>query len=336
LTGVVTKATARLNGLTHAFPDDVDVLLVSPSGQKVVLMSDAGGGHAVTNLTLSFADGGAALPNANTMVGGTYAPTDYEPGDVFPSPAPVGTPGTTLETFKGGSPNGGWSLYVVDDSTGDGGNIAGGWTLTLTTVDPVNPVSDLAIMMTDSPDPVYSGSVLTYTIGVFNHGPADATGVTVVNTLPAGVNFVSAAPSQGSSSFAGNTVTGNLGSLAVGAGATISIQVSPTTGGSIMNTAAISGGQSDLKLNNNSAQTTTSVVVPIAARLTSVVIANSQLQFTLTGEPVVTYTIEASSNLASWENIGNVTAAGNGTIQFTDPNPPTSGQRFYRAARQSP
>jgi hypothetical protein len=103
-----------------------------------------------------------------------------------------------------------------------------------------------------------------------------------------------------------------------------------------MNTAAISGGQSDLKLNNNSAQTTTSVVVPIVARLTSVVIANSQLQFTLTGEPFLTYTIQASTNLASWVNIGNVTAAGNGTIQFTDPNPPTSGQRFYRAARQTP
>lgn len=336
LTGLVTKVTARLNGLTHAFPDDVDVLLVSPSGQKVVLMSDAGGGHAVTNLTLSFEDGGAALPDANRIVAGTYAPTDYEPGDVFPSPAPVGAPGNTLTTFKGGSPNGGWSLFVVDDSTGDGGNIAGGWTLTLTTVDPVNSVSDLAITMTDSPDPVYAGNALTYTIAVFNHGPADATGVTVLNTLPAGVSFVSAAPSQGSSSFAGNTVTGNLGSLAVGAGASISIQVTPSLGGSIINTAAVSGGQSDLNLINNTAQTTTTVVVPIVARLTSVVIANSQLQFTLTGEPFLTYTIQTSTNLTAWENIGNVTAAGNGTIQFTDPNPPTSSQRFYRAARQTP
>ena len=336
LTGLVSKATVRLNGLTHAFPDDVDVLLVSPSGRKVVLMSDAGGGHAVTNLALSFDDGGALLPNANTIVAGTYNPTDHEPGDAFPSPAPVGTPGATLAAFKGGSPNGGWSLYVVDDSTGDGGSIAGGWTLQLTTVNPVNPVSDLALTLTDAPDPVYAGSALTYTIGVINHGPAVATGVSVVNALPAGVSFVSATPSQGSSSFLGNTVTGNLGTLAVGAGASLTIQVTPAMGGSIVNTATVAGGQSDLNLINNTAQTATTVVVPIAARLTSVVITNSQLQFTLTGEPFLNYTIQTSTDLTSWVNLGPITAAGNGTIRFTDPNPPTASQRFYRAVRQIP
>jgi len=311
----------------------VDVLLVSPTGRKVVLMSDAGGGHAITNLTLNFNDAGAALPDANTIVSGTNAPTNHELGDFFPSPAPAGTPGATLATLNGDSPNGGWSLYVVDDSTGDGGSIAGGWSLTLTTVNPVNPVADLSLSLTDAPDPLYVGSTLTYTIGVINNGPAVATDVTVTDVLPAGVNFIS---SSGSSSFAGGTVTGNLGTLAVGAGASFTIQVAATIDGNIVNSATVSGAQSDLNLGNNTAQTSTTLLIPTATRLTDVVITNNQLQFTLTGEPVTTYVVQASTNFTSWLNIGTNTTAGNGTFKFTDPNPPTLSQRYYRAVRALP
>src|SRR5689334_24815951 len=37
MTGVVTRVTVTLLGLTHPFPDDLDLLLVSPTGQKSVL-----------------------------------------------------------------------------------------------------------------------------------------------------------------------------------------------------------------------------------------------------------------------------------------------------------
>src|SRR5262249_54587115 len=42
--GVIAKATITLNRVNHTFPDDLDILLVSPAGQKIMLMSDAGGG----------------------------------------------------------------------------------------------------------------------------------------------------------------------------------------------------------------------------------------------------------------------------------------------------
>jgi len=45
LTGVVGKVTVSLNGLSHSFPDDLDIMLISPTGQKIMLMSDCGGGH---------------------------------------------------------------------------------------------------------------------------------------------------------------------------------------------------------------------------------------------------------------------------------------------------
>ncbi len=51
----------------------------------------------------------------------------------------------------------------------------------------------LDVVKTDTPfDPVIAGTSLTYTIDVFNAGPSDATGVTVVDTLPAVTTFVSA------------------------------------------------------------------------------------------------------------------------------------------------
>ena len=75
----------------------------------------------------------------------------------------------------------------------------------------VNPAADLAVTKTDSPDPVAVGQQLTYTVGVSNAGPSSATGITVTDTLPAGVTFNSATPSQGSCSQSAGTVTCSLG-----------------------------------------------------------------------------------------------------------------------------
>ena len=50
----------------------------------------------------------------------------------------------------------------------------------------------MEITKSDSPDPVVAGETLTYTLEVTNNGPAPATGVIVVDALPAGVTFLSA------------------------------------------------------------------------------------------------------------------------------------------------
>ena len=47
LSGTVLKVTLKLNGLTHTFPSDIDVLLVGPGGQNAIVMSDVGDGNAV-------------------------------------------------------------------------------------------------------------------------------------------------------------------------------------------------------------------------------------------------------------------------------------------------
>jgi len=62
----------------------------------------------------------------------------------------------------------------------------------------LNISSDLAITMSDSPDPVVTGNNVAYSITVTNEGAAAASAVSITDTLPAGVNFVSAVSSQGS------------------------------------------------------------------------------------------------------------------------------------------
>src|SRR6185369_4018183 len=103
LAGVVTKVTVSLFGLSHTFPDDVDILLVSPAGQKVMLMSDAGGGTDISNAILFFDDAASTtLPNTNAIGSiGTYLPTDFEPGETLPGPAPAGPYSATLSSFNG-------------------------------------------------------------------------------------------------------------------------------------------------------------------------------------------------------------------------------------------
>src|SRR5262245_47949308 len=123
----------KLNGVSHTVPVDIDVLLVGPGGQNVVLMSDVGGQNAASGVNLTFADTGATtIPTAGPLTTGTFKVSDDDTGGVdnFPAPAPAPSTATSLAAFGDTNPNGTWSLYVVDDASGDTGSISGGWSLT--------------------------------------------------------------------------------------------------------------------------------------------------------------------------------------------------------------
>lgn len=135
LPGTVTKATVTLTNFSHTAPDDVDLLLVAPNGRRVTLLSDVGGSTEVGNLNITFDDTAASnLPDNGPLTSGTFKPTDFEPGDAFPPPAPQGaTTGPTLAAFFGSAPNGVWKLFAVDDNGANAGSIAGSWTINLQT-----------------------------------------------------------------------------------------------------------------------------------------------------------------------------------------------------------
>jgi uncharacterized repeat protein (TIGR01451 family) len=129
--------------------------------------------------------------------------------------------------------------------------------------------TDLTITKTDSPDPVNVGSILAYTIQVQNLGPDAATGVTVTDELPKGVDFVSAIATSGQCARKGKKVTCDLGGLGAptvnyGSPPTVTISVIPRQVGTISNTASVKGGQKDPVASNDKATATTRVVGPAA------------------------------------------------------------------------
>ncbi len=128
----------------------------------------------------------------------------------------------------------------------------------------INGRVDLAITKVDSADPVVAGSALSYTIVVTNNGPSTATGVVVTDTLPSSLVFVSGNSSIGSVTNAGNVVTANVGTLASGASATITLNTTVVSGttGTITNTASVTVTETDTNTGNNSATQTTNVAVP--------------------------------------------------------------------------
>jgi subtilisin-like proprotein convertase family protein len=123
----ITDVNITVNGLTHDFPNDVNIMLTSPSGLPAILMGGAGGGTPVNNLTLAFDDAaGGLLPDDTQLNSGTFRPSIYD----FPSG--TGAPYPALSVFNGYDPNGQWQLFVNDDVTDEGGNINSGWTLEIT------------------------------------------------------------------------------------------------------------------------------------------------------------------------------------------------------------
>ena len=136
-----------------------------------------------------------------------------------------------------------------------------------TVVITVNPVADLSVTKTDAADPVPFGQNIVYTITVTNNGPSTASVVTVTDTLPLGVTFGSATPSQGTCEESPVGIVGcELGSLANGATAAISVEVMPTTTGNKTNSVTVSATEGDPDSTNNTATQETSVLGPLGLK----------------------------------------------------------------------
>ena len=97
-------------------------------------------------------------------------------------------------------------------------------------------------------------TVVTFTLVVTNRGPDPATDVVVSDPLPAGLSFVSAAPSQGTYDSA--TGVWAVGTLPNGVTATLRVVSLVARGGTLVNTASVSEAASDPDLSNNRSDVT--------------------------------------------------------------------------------
>jgi hypothetical protein len=136
LPGAIYDVNVTLSNVYFANPSDIDILLVGPGGQGVVLM-DYGFDAKLLDIAawpqiwVTFDDEGPtgvlylAEPHAGDRIvfkpsfGSGYHGTSAPPGPYV----------RTLDVFDGTSPNGVWSLYVFDLFDHDLGQISEGWSL---------------------------------------------------------------------------------------------------------------------------------------------------------------------------------------------------------------
>ena len=152
----------------------------------------------------------------------------------------------------------------------------------------VVPSADLSIVKT-GPGSVLASGAVAYSLAVSNAGPSDATALTVTDTLPAGVTFVSAAGTGWTCTQPGpGSVSCTRPSLATGSAApviTVTV-VAPPEGATLLNRAAVSSSTSDPDPTNNRSSVTTGVTasadLSLAKSGPATAVAGSSVSYTLT------------------------------------------------------
>ena len=171
------------------------------------------------------------------------------------------------------------------------------------------PSVDMTVTKTDNPDPVQAGTQLTYVITAQNAGPGRAHGVTITDTLPLGVVFISAAPSVGSCGTtpgAGVTTTGgnrtlicSLNDIGRNTQQTVTVRVRPGFGvsdplvnTSISNSVDVATTTPESTTANNTATQATTVTPPRVDLLANKI---DSVDPVTKGDPYV-YTLRVTNN----------------------------------------
>jgi subtilisin-like proprotein convertase family protein len=312
--GTITAVSVRVSGFTHPSPEDVNMMLVSPTGAAFVFMGNCGGHFQASNVILTFADGATRLPQTN-IVSGTFAPTDYSgsatqwptPAPATPSEAqPLGT-ATFAFVFDGENPNGTWQLFIYDDTNGGGGQLAQGWILTLTTTADRPPVAN--------PD----------TLGVFENTPV---------TVP-GANFLANDTDPDNDPLSLISVTAGTGSNS-GAVSLSGGNVTYTPHANFTGTDTFTYGISDGRGDMATGTVHVTIGLESAFKITSIKHSASEVVLNAAGIPGGYYFIQSAPAITSTftDLSGELHAAADGTFTYNDTTLPQPTVRFYQAVAQ--
>jgi uncharacterized repeat protein (TIGR01451 family) len=134
--------------------------------------------------------------------------------------------------------------------------------------------ADLSVTKTDSPDPVASDAVLTYTVEVGNAGPDPAENVTLTDDLEGGLDLLTATATAGTCERQGGRVNCELDTIANGGSETATIQVRVRKKkGTIENSASVGSDTADPDATNDSdTQVTTIAAGATCGRKTATVV----------------------------------------------------------------
>jgi uncharacterized repeat protein (TIGR01451 family) len=126
----------------------------------------------------------------------------------------------------------------------------------------VTPTADVSVTVVPSAGTVNVGDELTYQVTVANNGPSPATGVTLTDTLPPNVTFVSAVSNSGPSpTQSSGVVSDAIGALADHGLVVVTIIVRPTgfAASTITDSAKVMANEADVAAFNNTTVAATNV-----------------------------------------------------------------------------
>jgi uncharacterized repeat protein (TIGR01451 family) len=248
--------TATNNGPSDAV--SVQVVDDIPDGIRVI--SATVNGVAISSIPPSASDTTAANPdNLSFLVGNLASGASNSTITIVAAILP----GSTAALVNSAVVSTTDSTSVETPTTNNAASVT-------TTVTSQNDVAVTKIGPTTSP----AGSQLTYTMNVTNTGPSTATSVSVVDTLPTGLTFVSGTSLIGSTvagtvaAGSNNTANVTIPTLAPGETAVVTIRatVPVTSTGSITNSVTVTA-VNDSVSGNNTATATTALTLPIAVNL---------------------------------------------------------------------
>jgi uncharacterized repeat protein (TIGR01451 family) len=247
--GGITPGQEGIDVVT-LFPLTSGVNIASPTNGQVVSSAVL----TVTGMTTNYAYNGGTLTNlevTNVLVqlnGGSWTNATTLNGWTNWSANLTLTPGSNTVSAYAVNGYGSFSptsSVTLDYSTGG------------------SPQADLSLSASAAPEPVGVNSNLVYSIVITNQGPNVASGVTVSNRIPAGVNFVSA---TGGATPTNGVLLVNLGSLTNGAVTNVQVIVQLTAAGKLTNFFQIFADQTDPVLTNNFASVISTVTnTPVVA-----------------------------------------------------------------------
>jgi len=201
-----------------------------------------------------------------------------------------------------------------------------GGTAVSATIFVVTTPSDLALAMAASAALAKPGDSLTYQLVVTNKGPSIVTGVRLTDTLPAGVNVVSAP-----CTVTNGVMTCNIGVLTNNTGFTVSIVVVPPVEAVLNNIARISSVEMDLNPDDNSASVITTVVLDASRTLRIGLIPGTQKVLISWPASAVPFALQSSTSLSmvnAWLPVTNVPVII--SLRYVVTNDASSGTRYFR------
>lgn len=258
-TAVITEATTNTARVDATTFDDLPIFSEASADVRIKQV-DVGVTKVTTTPILSVGDEAVFTIEATNLgpdpATGVQITDTMEPGLTFVSANPAAefdadTGVWTVGDLAVGEVRTLEIRATVDVAAPVIGNTA---TRTATTEEDTNPDNDtssaavsqeatLELTKTASPSSLQVGQTTTFTITVTNSGPSTATGVEVLDVLPAGLQFVSASPSAGTFDSASGLWT--VGNLEVDRSATLELVARATQAGTLTNVSTATSEQQD-------------------------------------------------------------------------------------------